>query len=114
MEVKRSLHKDQLHVSQVVKETLLKLFTARKRNLGQGNVFTGVCLSMGDWLPSMHHISYGPGGLHPGGLGRLPGSAYGVRGVGEGSWADLPEIHRILWDTANKPAVRILLECFLV
>ena len=34
-------------------------------------------------------------GLHPGGLGR-------------------PPPHRILWDTVNKQAVRILLECILV
>ena len=33
-----------------------------------------------------------------------------------GDWADphTPEIHRILWDTVNKRAVRILLEFFLV
>ena len=33
------------------------LITVRKRSLGQGNVFTGVCLSMGGWLPSIHHRS---------------------------------------------------------
>ena len=47
------------------------LFTARKRSLGQGNVFTPVCLSVhigeGSWLPSIHWE--GEGGLYPGGGG---------------------------------------------
>ena len=36
------------------------LVTSRKQSLGQGNVFTDVCLSTGgggSWLPSMHHRS---------------------------------------------------------
>ena len=60
--------------------------TARKRSSGQGNLFTGVCLSTegvgfpacitghmtsiwgggGGWLPSMHHRSYDQ---HPEGQG---------------------------------------------
>ena len=49
------------------------------------------------------------GGLHPGGV-CIQGDLH--RG---GSWtASLPEIHEILWDTVNKWAVRILLECILV
>ena len=62
------------------------IFTAPKRSLRQGNFFTGVCLSMEDWYPSMHHRSHNqhpggglqvlhPGVLHPGGL-HLEGSAY--------------------------------------
>ena len=40
------------------------LVTARKRSLGQGNNFTGMCHSSvhrkgwGGWLPSMHHRSH--------------------------------------------------------
>ena len=53
------------------------MFTARKRSLVQGNVFTGVCPQEGGWLPSIHHRSHDQGrsalgGLHPGGLGRPP------------------------------------------
>ena len=33
------------------------IFTDRKRSLGQGNVFTGVC-PQGVWLPRMHHRSH--------------------------------------------------------
>ena len=40
--------------------------TARKRSLGQGNVFTGVCLSTGGLCPSMHHRSLDQG-VCPGG-----------------------------------------------
>ena len=32
--------------------------TARKRRSGQGNVFTGVCLSTEGWFPSMFHRSH--------------------------------------------------------
>ena len=70
------------------------VITARKRSLGQGNVFRGVCLSMGVggvWLPSMHHRlhdqqflppggSASRGGLHPG-RGLLPGGVCIQRGV---------------------------------
>ena len=41
--------------------------TARKRSLGQGNVFTGVCLSTGGLCPSMHQRSLDQG-VCPGGL----------------------------------------------
>ena len=77
--------------------------TARKRSLGQGNVFKPVCHSvhMGCSLLSMHHRSHDQGGLH---LGRSAS-----RGVGRP-----PEVHGILQDTVNKRAVRILLECILV
>ena len=52
---------------------------ARKRRLGQGNIFTSVCYTLssgrgGDWLPIMHHRSHDHGGLLPGGLGRPPES----------------------------------------
>ena len=65
----------------------LWVFTARKRSLGQGNVFTGVCLSTGE-VP-------GPGGwrgcLLPGGVPALGG---GVPAPGGLVWGvpggDLP------------------------
>ena len=41
----------------------VKLFTARKRSLGQGNMFTPVC----------HSVRGGEGGSGPGGGGGLPG-----------------------------------------
>ena len=81
-------------------------FTARKRSLGQGNIFIGVGLSTGrrgGWLPSMHHRSHDQEGL-PGG-----------RSASSGGWADPPpQIHGILRDTVNKRAVHSLLECILV
>ena len=65
------------------------LVTEHKRSLGQGSVFTGVCLSKGGvclwvwgWVP------LGPGGCVPLGLG--------------------------VCDWVNKRAVRIILGCFLV
>ena len=78
------------------------VFIARKRSLGQGNVFTPVCHSVhrrgsafrGDLHPGG---SASKGGLHQrlgGGVGRTP--------------------HWILWDTVNERTVPILLECILV
>ena len=74
-------------------------FTARKRSLGQGNVFKPVCHSVHrdrGWLPGIHHRSHDqgglppkgvciegglyPGGLPPGGLGRTP-PAMGYYGI---------------------------------
>ena len=42
-------------------DCFVRMFTARKRSLGQGNVFTPVCHSVhieGGLLPSMHHRSH--------------------------------------------------------
>ena len=90
------------------------------------------------WLPSRHHRSHhqgGPasrgstsrrgvgqtpcvcqqGGLPPeGGLGRPPCVCLQGRSVSR--WVgQIPHlVHGILQDIVNKPAVRILLECFLV
>ena len=71
------------------------LITAHKRSVGQGNVFTGVCLST-------RGSAQTPECRHPSG-GRPP-------------WCRPPplEIHGILRETVNKRAVRILLECILV
>ena len=68
----------------------VNVITARKRSLGQGNIFTNVCHS-----------------FCPRGRG---GSA--SRGVGLGR--PTPNPHRTLQDTVNERAVRILLECILV
>ena len=118
------------------------IVTARKRSLGQGNVFTRVCHSVhrgrgsawrgggsassggciqGDCLQRGRLGVWLQGGLHLGesasrGVGRSPlGLLTGGSASREG-WVDpLPrEIHGILWDTVNKQAVRIVLECFLV
>ena len=66
----------------------LFIFTALKRSLGQGNIFTSVC----------HSFCLGGGVMHPG----------GGRGLGKPL---NPSPHWILWDTVNKRALRILLEC---
>ena len=52
------------------------LITARKRSLGQGNMFTGVCLSTGrqGWGVSSQW------GLLPGGGGAWSGGVHGPRG----------------------------------
>ena len=80
------------------------LVTARKRSLGQDNMFTGVCLSTGGmcypsmhcrWYPSMQ-VSGGSQGPHPRGSGggsgvgpqprgKLRGSGLG-RPASEGAW----------------------------
>ena len=72
-------------------------FYRPRRSLGQGNVFTNVCSSVHEG-----------GGLHQRvkSASRAGGSASG------GGWADPPP--RILRDTANKRAVRVLLERILV
>ena len=127
------------------------LFTVRKRSWGQGNIFTGVCLSTGRGVgfPACItcHMTGGSasrgvclqgrgfasrGDMHPGGSASgvrsafRGGSAY--RGRGSASRGDLhpggspsrgvgettPEIYGILWDTVNKWAVCILLECIQV
>ena len=41
----------------VFQQITVEIFTARKRSLGQGNIFIGVCqefCSRGGWYPSMH------------------------------------------------------------
>ena len=54
------------------------IFTAGKPSLGQGNVFTRVCHSVGGgggWLPSIHHNSHDQGSASRGG---------GSASIGEG------------------------------
>ena len=70
------------------------IVTARKWRLGQGNVFTGVCLSTeGGWLHSMHHRSHDQGG---GSASRGVGLHGGLR---PGGWAN--PLPRDTWDTTG-------------
>ena len=43
-----------VHTNESLHDQIIKLITARKRSLGQGKAFTGVCLSMGGWVASQH------------------------------------------------------------
>ena len=54
----------------------LFLFTAHKRSLGQGNVFTRVCHSVHRESQSLSRVLRPEGGLCPGGL--CPGGPGGV------------------------------------
>ena len=84
--------------------------TARKRSLGQGNIFTNFCHSVHrqgvciqESLPLGRSASRGvciQGGLHPGRLHQ--------------TLERLSPPYQILWDMINEWAVRILLECILV
>ena len=78
------------------------IITAHKRSLGQGNTFAPVCHSVhrGFCLGACWDSRL-PGSRHPPGADNLP--------RGETSPAQC-----MLGDTANKRAVRILLECILV
>ena len=84
-----------------------RIFTARKRSLNQGNVFTRVC-----------HSLHGREGVCLQGVVCLHGGfAYmgsAFRGFCIRGGTDTPEINGMLQDTVNKRAVCILLECFLV
>ena len=106
------------------------MFTARKRSLGQGNIFTPVCHSVHRGVPRPRGVS-APGGVCSGGAwswgmpglaGLLPGSAWSWGGAWSGrvsaprgacSWGwgvpggDFPR-----WLLLQ--AVHILLECILV
>ena len=91
----------------------MQIITARKRSLGQGNVFTSVRHSVhGGWTAS--RVVCIQRGLHTGGS-----ASRGVciqclhpRGVCLQGWVG--QTPQELWDTVNKQAVRILLECILV
>ena len=93
------------------------LFTARKRSLGQGNIFTPVCHSVhgqvhppGRYTPWNRYTPqtrYPPGQVHP--LGRYTPQV----GTPPDQVHPLDQVHPP-GDTGNKRAVRILLECILV
>ena len=83
--------------------------TARKRSLGQGNVFTPACDSVHRGCLTHCMLGY----THP--LVRPPQQTP----LGRHPYLDRhPPGHTplfwILWDTVNKRAVRILLDCTLV
>ena len=82
------------------------IITARKRSLGQGNIFTPVCHSVHRggraWLLW---------GGHAWSLGGMRGRSGGVCVVAPGGCAWDTTRHG---DTVNERAVRILLECILV
>ena len=79
---------------------LVFLITARKRSLGQGNVFTGVCYSFclhRGWVCTKRGSA-------------SKGSASGGSASGGVGWTP----HWILPDRVNQRAVHILLKCILV
>ena len=85
---------------------------------GGGVCIQGVCIGGMHLRYALGRGSASDGGLHPGSL--HPGGVHpeGVCFQGEGlhpEGLDRPpiEVHRILWDAANKRAVRILLYVFL-
>ena len=76
-----------LFVKDLFYQFILEIITARKRSLGQGNIFRSMCqefCSRGEGLPQCML------GYHP------------------------PPEQSMLGDTVNERAVRILLECILV
>ena len=122
-----------------IKYFLCYIFTTRKRSLGQGNVFTGVCLSTGvclegsacgSALGDLPHLlffhtteiskqSHLQRGLHLGGWrgvcpqGFCPGDLRP-----RGRWVCIWGVGVSIWvqppSELEKWAVRIILECFLV
>ena len=62
----------------------IRIITARKRSLGQGNVFTSVCHSVhGGGSACLHPV----GDLHPGGSAS---GEWGLHRGGGGGWTDRP------------------------
>ena len=95
------------------------IFTARKRSLGQCNIFAPVCHSVhrrGTWAGTTSG-RYTPGQVHPHLAGTPPRQVTPLAG------APPEQVHPLgrytqpsnaCWDMVNKQAVRILLECILV
>ena len=115
----------------------INIITARKRSLGQGNIFTPVCHSVhrgvacvvapgGGWgcvwlLRGGEHAWLLQGAcmvLFRGACVVLFGGCVvlfgGMHGFIGGGHAWFFQFFRIQWDTVNERAVRILLECILV
>ena len=82
-------------------EIRLKVYLPSATKLRQGKVFTPVC----------HSVHRGGSVTHPPSADTLS-QAYTPRA--DTPWADTPPTHSTCWDTVNKRAVRILLECNLV
>ena len=76
--------------------------TVRKQSLGQGNIFTSVC------------HSFCPRGSLPPGESASGGGSDSSGGLHKGGGIGQTPLSRVLQDTVNKRAVRILLECILV
>ena len=106
--------------------SIFSLVTARKRSLGQGNIFTPVCHSVqgghalllrGGGVSVVAGVMHGCSG-GGGGRGACMVALGGMRGCSGGHAWLLPGGHA--WDmtthgdTVNERAVRILLECILV
>ena len=98
---KKVLEKNK-HANSIIRGPYFRSLLPPANEVCRGNVFTGVCLSTGGGCVSSMQwprgvcipACTGQGGVCPRGCGRHP--------------------RRILWDTVNKRAVRILLECILV
>ena len=97
-----------------LKQTMFNLLSPANEVWGKV-MFLHMCVILftGGWLPSMHHMSHVQGVCIVGVW--IQGDQTHKSAYRRG-WADppLPKIHGILWDTVNKRAVRILLECILV
>ena len=95
-----------------------RIFTARKRSLGQGNVLTPVCHSVytGEGVSLQGGLHLGEGSLHPGGTsaytGVCPQGGRGSASRGVYNGGDLSNPNSPL--QLEKRVVCILLECFLV
>ena len=96
---------------------LQRIFTARKRSLGQGNMFTGVCLSTGGstWPGTPRDQVHPQTRCTP-----IPGTPPWTRYTPH-LWDQVPPrpgtplpAQNMLGDTVNVRAVRIILECNLV
>ena len=96
-----------------------EVFTARKRSLGQGNVFTGICLSTGGGLASQNQKLHDQGasassrgvcirrGLHPGrGLDRPPSRYMGYYGIRSTSGRYASYWNAFLLSVSNQPHVQ--------
>ena len=98
-----------------------KIFTARKRSLGQGNIFIGVCQEyLGRYPPGTRYIPLDqvqpPGADTPQDQVHPPTRYTPTWDQTPPMGADTPPLPpaRILGDTVNARAVSILLECNLV
>ena len=81
-------------------EACTGVFLLSANEVCEGYVFTGVCLSTGGGSAPLHAGIHPPGRHHP---GQTPPQA-----------GQTPPQPSACWDTVNKWAVRILLECNLV
>ena len=96
------------------------IFTACKRSLGQGNIFTPVCQLFcsqggvpGQVPPRTRYTPWDQ--VHPPGPDTPPRTRYTPLGPGTSHGTRYtPREQCMLGDTGNKRAVRILLECILV